>query len=258
MGLFTVDGADLAFTLEGEAGAPVVQLHGLGSSRARDRELGWDLGAELTRVRLLRFDARGHGASTGRPDPEDYRWEHLGHDLLQLLDHCFPQERVHGIGVSMGCATLLHAAVAAPQCFASLSLVLPPTAWASRPPRAQTYLHAARLIERSGIEALLRVQRQLPVPPASGIGTDILPDVDPALLPAIYRGAAVSDLPDPAQLASLSVPVTILTWADDPAHPVSTAEALSEIFATSPPQIAHTPADRTHWPEIVRELVHRG
>lgn len=258
MGLFTTDGADLAFTLEGEAGTPVVQLHGLGSSSARDRELGWDLGSGLTDVRLLRFDARGHGASTGRSDPEDYRWEHLGHDLLQLLDHCFPQERVHGIGVSMGCATLLHAAVKDPTRFARLTLVLPPTAWESRPRRSRSYLQAARLVERSGVDALLRAQRLLPPPPAASTTKEPAPDVDDALLPAIYRGAAASDLPTPSQLASLSCPVSVLAWADDPAHPVSTAHALAELLTAPAPRIARSAADRVRWPELVQEVVHRG
>ncbi|RAE52742.1 alpha/beta hydrolase, partial [Burkholderia multivorans] len=104
-----LDGADIAAELSDEGGAPVVQLHGLTSSRARDRVLQLDLGVGLSGTRLLRYDARGHGLSTGRPVAEDYRWPSLAEDLLALLDIHFPGERVHGVGPSMGAATLLHA-----------------------------------------------------------------------------------------------------------------------------------------------------
>src|ERR1700761_3699002 len=105
MSTFVVPGAELAVELSDEGGHPVIQLHGLTSSRARDRVLNLDLGRGLSGTRLLRYDARGHGKSTGRKVPEDYRWESLAEDLLQLLDKWFPGELVHGVGPSMGTGT---------------------------------------------------------------------------------------------------------------------------------------------------------
>ena len=61
MPTFEVPGAELAVVLSDEGGHPVVQLHGLTSSRARDRVLNLDLGRGLSGTRLLRYDARGHG-----------------------------------------------------------------------------------------------------------------------------------------------------------------------------------------------------
>ena len=72
---FDVPGAVLDVELSDEGGHPVVQLHGLTSSRRRDRVLDLDLGRGLSGTRLLRYDARGHGRSTGRTVPEDYRWD---------------------------------------------------------------------------------------------------------------------------------------------------------------------------------------
>ncbi|WP_415847649.1 alpha/beta fold hydrolase, partial [Tsukamurella strandjordii] len=132
MPTFDVPGAVLDTELSDEGGHPVVQLHGLTSSRARDRVLDLDLGRGLSGTRLLRYDARGHGRSTGRTVPEDYRWSNLADDLLRLLDERFPGERVHGVGPSMGTGTLLHAAVRDPQRFSGLTLMVPPTAWETR------------------------------------------------------------------------------------------------------------------------------
>lgn len=136
MPTFEVPGAELAVALSDEGGHPVVQLHGLTSSRAHDRVLNLDLGRGLSGTRLLRYDARGHGESTGRKVPEDYQWQSLADDLLRLLDHWFPGERVHGVGPSMGTGTLLHAASREPDRFSGLTLMVPPTAWETRPLQA--------------------------------------------------------------------------------------------------------------------------
>ena len=60
MPTFEVAGAELAVALSDEGGHPVVQLHGLTSSRARDRVLNLDLGRGLSGTRLLRYDAGAH------------------------------------------------------------------------------------------------------------------------------------------------------------------------------------------------------
>jgi len=159
MPTFEVPGAELAVALSDEGGHPVVQLHGLTSSRARDRVLNLDLGRGLSGTRLLRYDARGHGRSTGRKVADDYRWPNLADDLLRLLDHWFPGERVHGVGPSMGAATLLHAASLEPDRFTGLTLMVPPTGWKTRPDQVDSYRAAAALIEADGVEAFLASMR---------------------------------------------------------------------------------------------------
>ncbi|MDO9357237.1 MAG: alpha/beta fold hydrolase, partial [Solirubrobacteraceae bacterium] len=134
----------------GDSGPLVVQLHGLTSSRERDALLGLDLPMALRGHRVLKYDARGHGRSTGTADPNAYTWPRLADDLLQLLDHVAPDDQVHGVGPSMGSATLLHAALRDPARFASLTLVTPPTAWETRVAIRGTYLINADLVEREG------------------------------------------------------------------------------------------------------------
>lgn len=252
---FGVPGAELDVGLSDEGGHPVVQLHGLTSSRARDRVLDLDLGRGLSGTRLLRYDARGHGRSTGRPVPEDYRWQVLADDLLRLLDQWFPGEQVHGVGPSMGAGSLLHAAVREPDRFNALTLLLPATAWETRPVKAEQYQRDAVRIENGGLAAFLEADRARPIPPATVGVPATRPDVAEALLPALYRGAALSDLPAVQDLAQLGLPTTILAWIDDPAHPLSTAEKLAALMPQARLLVARTPADVHTWPRILHDDV---
>jgi pimeloyl-ACP methyl ester carboxylesterase len=254
---FSVPGAELDVELSDEGGHPVVQLHGLTSSRRRDRLLDLDLGRGLSGTRLLRYDARGHGRSGGRPVPQDYRWPVLAEDLLALLDAWFPGEQVHGVGPSMGTGTLLHAAVLDPARFVGLTLVVPPTAWATRAAKADDYRRAAEVVETDGMAAFVEAGRLAPRPPATAHTPDTLPDVAEELLPSLLRGAALSDLPATERIAGLHVPVTILAWTEDPAHPVSTAEALADVLPRTRLEVARTPGDLARWPDVLREDVAR-
>ncbi|WP_345471780.1 alpha/beta hydrolase [Glutamicibacter ectropisis] len=255
MAKFSVQGAELAVELSDEGGHPVVQLHGLTSSRARDRVLNMDLGRGLSGTRLLRYDARGHGESTGRKVVEDYEWKNLADDLLALLHEYFPNEKVYGVGPSMGCATLLYAAIKEPERFCGLTLLLPPTAWESRKAKAQAYLDQAQMLETQGWEAFIQADVDQPVPPAT-IGNPItVPDNSPQLLPTILRGAAASDLPQLAQLARVTVPTHILAWTEDPSHPVTTAQALLYALPQARLDVASTREEVNVWPQQLMEDV---
>ncbi|MFE3292259.1 alpha/beta fold hydrolase [Rhodococcus sp. NPDC059234] len=257
MPTFSVPGAELDVELSDEGGHPVVQLHGLTSSRHRDRVMELDLGRGLSGTRLLRYDARGHGRSTGRAVAEDYRWPVLADDLLRLLDHWFPGEQVHGVGPSMGTGTLLHAAVRDPGRFAGLTLLVPATAWQTRAAKADDYRRDAALIEEQGLDAFLGADLAAAHPPATAGAPETVPDVAEHLLPSLFRGAALSDLPAPDEIATIGAPTTVLAWTDDPAHPVSTAQALVDLLPRATLEVAHTPPDLARWPGILCEDVAR-
>ena len=260
MSSLSVHGAVIDFDVRGEdaEGPAVVQLHGLTSSRARDRTLGLDLGRGLamdgTRAgapRVLRYDARGHGRSSGRTVPDDYRWDRLAEDLLRLLDHVFPGESVHGVGPSMGTGTLLHAATTDPDRFHGLTLVVPPTAWESRRTQSSTYEANARLIEEHGVEAFVAGGDAAPPPPAAAAAPRTVPDVEESLLPTVLRGAATADFPLREVIATLTAPTLILAWTDDPSHPLSTANELHALLGLSELVVAATPAEIDEWPELL-------
>ncbi|WOP20071.1 alpha/beta hydrolase [Raineyella sp. LH-20] len=251
----TGEPVSLAYDDEGE-GPAVVQLHGLTSSRARDRLLGLDIIAGLTDHRLIHYDARGHGHSTGPRIPGAYAWPRLAEDLLDLLDHLIPDEPVHAVGKSMGVGTLLHAAVRRPERFSGLTLIIPPTAWASRVAQHDAYVRNADLIERRGLRHWSSLEKRLPLPPAVRPDRPFtLPDVAEDLLPTLYRGAAATDLPTVGELADLDLPTLILGWLDDPSHPLSTARTLHEVLPDSRLAIARTPADVATWPGRVADHV---
>ncbi len=258
MAVFAVPGALLDTEISDEGGHPVVQLHGLTSSRSRDRVLDLDLGRGLSGTRLLRYDARAHGHSTGRKQPEDYRWSSLAEDLLALLDEVFPGEKVHGVGPSMGCGTLLHAAVKDPDRFSSFTLMVPPTAWETRAARADAYLAQADFVEKEGVEAFVAAGRLIPRPPAQSGSPETVPQITEELLPWVLRGAALANFPDRADVAGIAVPTTILGWTDDPAHPLSTAESLVQLMPDATLRVAATPAQLQTWPQVLARDVARA
>jgi pimeloyl-ACP methyl ester carboxylesterase len=239
-----VPGARLGYDVSG-AGPVVVQAHGLSSSRAGDLT---DLSpVTAAGFRLVRYDARGHGASTGRPDPASYVWSALADDLLALLDVVSPGAPVDGFGSSMGTATLIFAALRAPHRFRRLVLAVPPTAWATREPQRAGYREAAELIATHGLAWFAALTAEQPLPPAAPDSLDPTPQVTEALFPAVLRGAADSDLPDPAALAALTHPTLLLPWAGDPGHPVSTAEILRDALPDATLELARTPTDVAGW-----------
>lgn len=80
------DGATIAYQVSGSGSPPVAYAHGVLLSRAAVRGLGiLDVEAIADGRRPLLYDQRGHGHSTGRPQPEYYTFEQAGVDLLDLL-----------------------------------------------------------------------------------------------------------------------------------------------------------------------------
>ncbi|MGB3829955.1 MAG: alpha/beta hydrolase [Ornithinimicrobium sp.] len=237
------------------AGPTIVQLHGLTSSRARDAGLGFDLSSRTPGHRVVRYDARGHGASAGDRDPRSYTWSCLALDLIALLDAEAPMEAVHGVGQSMGTATLVHAAMAQPTRFTSLVLGIPPTAWQSRAIQRRVYRANADLVERLGLAPLVDADLSSARPPASADTTAVPPSVEEDLLPTVFRGAALADLPTPEQVATIEVPTLVLAWVDDPAHPLSTAQQLCDLLPHARLVVARTPQDVQAWPDLVADHV---
>lgn len=159
----------------------------------------------------------------------------------------------------MGAGTLLHAASREPDRFAGLTLMVPPTAWETRPAQAGNYRVAADLIESAGVEAFLAATRQATPPPATIGAPETVPDVADGLLPSLFRGAALSDLPAPEAVARIEAPTTILAWIDDPGHPLSTAESLAALLPQATLAVARTPEDVETWPAILsRDVARRG
>jgi pimeloyl-ACP methyl ester carboxylesterase len=202
---------------------------------------------------VLRYDARGHGASGSTVDLDGYHWRSLALDQLALADH-LGIDRYISAGASMGAATSLHVAVLAPERIAGLLLMIPPTAWAGRAAQAGSYCTSADLLERGDMDTLLAGLSQRPTPDPfatdprwDGRFVRTVTESDPARLARVFRGAAATDLPDPAAVAAIGVPTLILAWTGDPGHPVQTAARLQELMPHADLALAATPDGLAAW-----------
>lgn len=253
----TVRGVHVAVSDTGTGGA-LLWGHGFSSSKAQDERSGLlDWGRLAGRHRIVRWDARGHGESGGTLEPDDYRWENLGLDLLALGDAMAVERFVAG-GVSMGAAVALHAATHARDRIAGLVLVLPPTAYETRPAQADDYLAGAAVVEADGVDRYVEHANAQPVPPILrdlAAGYRFVPAVPPQYLPAVLRGAAASDLPEAEAVRALDLPALLLAWDTDPGHPLTTAEGLLELLPDAELHVARRLADVAAWTGLVEAFL---
>ena len=163
----------------------------------------------------------------------------------------------------MGTATSLHAAVVAPERVLALVLVIPPTAWETRPAQRELYEAGAEVIERDGLEAFADLSAAEPPPPIFAHIADVVKEAqranflaqDAAILPTVLRGVAGSDVPPRDTVAAIDLPALILAWEGDPGHPESTAESLHELLGDSELEVARTLGEVLRWPARVAEFL---
>ncbi|MBF6327091.1 alpha/beta fold hydrolase [Nocardia transvalensis] len=250
-------GARIAYQFTG-SGSPVGYAHGVPLSRAAVRRLDlFDFDALGAGRRLLTYDQRGHGRSTGRPVAEDYLFENFTADLLALLDVLDLDEPMDFAGSSLGSDCALRAAIAAPDRFRRLALLIPPASWQTGPDRAaRWYLDAADEIDRIGAAAWReKAAHAQPLPIFADYPQfDPTPDVPDELLASILRGVGMSELPNPTDIATLPHSTLILAWDTDPLHPLSTAHRLHDLMPNSTLHIARSVADIKTWTTRVRDF----
>jgi len=258
-----VRGAEIAVQRRGQ-GRAFHWGHGLTSSSAQEDQAGLRLWERLRDGwEVVRVDARGHGASSGGTDPQAYRWSELAADELALAEALGHDRLVVG-GASMGAAVALHAAVAAPERIVALVLMIPPTAWATRPAQASRYRESADLAEREGLAALASAEAlQPPIPLFRGLFDPAemararYAGRDAGLVAAILRGAAASDFPEPGAVAGLRQRALLLAWEGDDGHPLSTAARLAELLPEATLSVARRLQDLGDWPRLVADFCAR-
>ncbi|HEX2849888.1 MAG TPA: alpha/beta hydrolase [Acidimicrobiales bacterium] len=246
---------DLYVERRGE-GRPFVWAHGLTSCIAQEDEVGLFDWGSIPGIALTRYDAPGHGRSPAPLDDAVYEWRNLASVMLEVMA---ASATVAG-GASMGCATAIYAALAAPERVTGLVLVIPPTAWATRAAQTDLYLKGADYVAANGTAAYIERLREMPAqPPWSAptreIGWRHTLAMDPVALPHVLRGAARSDLPGDEDLATIAAPAIVLAWADDPGHPVSTAEHLVEVLPAASLHVARSRDEVLAWPRLVESFV---
>ena len=213
-------------------------------------------------VRVVRYDARGHGQSGASRQDGDYEWSSLALDMLGVLDGVAADTAVLG-GASMGTATALHAAVRAPDRVEGLVLVIPPTAWGGRRVQAGMYRAGATLVSTAGLGPFVTMGRAAPAPKILTGELGYVHDaifksmerLDRDVVPHILRGAAASDLPPRETLSELTMPALILAWKGDTGHPTSTANELGRLLPDAELHVGGTADDVKRWPSLVADFL---
>lgn len=264
MARVTVRGTGLEHeVLDGAERLPwLVWGHGLTSSMAgEDRFPLVHLDRLTGLARVVRYDARGHGRSDRCADPEASRWSALALDQLELAS-ALGVDRYVAAGASMGAATAIEAALAAPQRIRALVLVIPPTAWETRAAQRDQYLVMADLAEAARHDVLLAGAAATP-PPDPLVGderwaarfAETLRLTEPDRLAEVFRGAATADLPPLDVVATIHVPTLILAWSGDAGHPIATAERLTEAMPGARLRIASARDQLDRWTDEVGEFL---
>ena len=245
-------------------GAPYLWSHGLTHSIAAEKTTGpYDWSPLAERYQMVRYDALGHGRSEGSMNPDDYRWPRLADDIFRVADHYQLDQFIAG-GASMGSASSIYAALKQPERIKGLVLVIPPTAWQTRQAQVAMYEKLAQMIEGDGPETFLRQHQIAPVTPS--FITELNPEykaarlhdleqLNPSWLPAIFRGAGASDLPDSESFSGIHCPVLVLGWQSDIGHPVSTTERLLELLPQASGSIAATADEVRQWPTRIGDFI---
>ncbi len=157
----------------------------------------------------------------------------------------------------MGAATLLHALILDPDRFSGLTLVVPPTAWETRPAKAEVYRQAADLIEGGGFDEYLAPSAQTPRRRRSP--TRRAPDLRcrRRSFPAVLRGAAGGRPARSRTTRGARDSNADPRVGQRPSHPLATAQGLHALAAESRLTVAQTPTDLVSWPQILAEEVAR-
>lgn len=236
---FTVTRGDAE--LNGEvvgSGSAVLLLHG--ATATRRYVLHGSRALERSGYRVISYDARGHGRSTGPHDPDAYTYDALVSDAWAVLDHV-GEERATLVGHSLGAATAAGMALADPARVSALVLVTP--AHRGRPAgdaAQQRWERLASGLERGGVTGFVEAYGEPAVPERQReimlkvITQRLERHEDHAALAAclrgVFRGAAFAGID---ALADISAPTLVVASRDtlDPDHP----EAIARSYAATIP-----------------------
>lgn len=223
-----IDGCRLAWRMDGPADAPVLVLsNSLGTAMAM-----WEdqVPALARRFRVLRYDTRGHGASSVMPG--DTSLDRLGRDVLGLLD-ALGIVRAHFCGLSLGGMTGQWLGVHAPDRIDRLvianssSFMGPAESWQQRMNTVREQGMAAitqAVLDRwftpgfvaSGAPGLARTHEQLLATAPGGYAACCAAIRDMDLRPVVHL---------------VDRPTLVIAGSQDPATPPDHAQAIASAIA---------------------------
>jgi len=228
----TSGGVGLGAQEAGE-GPAVVLLHGLTATR-RYVLMGSRV-LERAGHRVIAYDARGHGESDPAGRPDAYGYEHLGDDLIAVLDAHGVSDAVL-VGSSMGAHTAARAATRWPDRVRGLVLITPAYDPATHGDPA-TLAHWDALscgLREGGVEGFVAAYGPPRVPERwhetvltvlrQRLSAHRHPGAVADALHAVPRSRPLEDL---GELGALGMPALVIASRDeaDPEHPFAVAQA---------------------------------
>ena len=219
--------AELNYELGGPENAPAIAFTG---------SLGTDLTMWQTqsdrlgdRFRTLRYDIRGHGASSVPEGP--YSIADLGSDLVALLDR-LEIERVALCGLSIGGMTSMWVAAHHPErverlvlCCTS-ALLGPPESWHQR----------AATVRASGVEAIAdAVLERWFTPAFASAHPEVIEGMRATLIATPRDGyasccEAIAAMDLTGEIGAITAPTLVLSGADDPSTPPVHGQRIAELI----------------------------
>ncbi|MCI0744797.1 MAG: alpha/beta hydrolase [Verrucomicrobia subdivision 3 bacterium] len=231
MPLFAHDGIRFNFRESAASGTPFFFQHGLGA----DLTQPFSLFAPPLDVRMIAFDARGHGATEPLGPPEKLRFDIFADDLRTLMEYLRIRSAIVG-GISMGAGVALNFAVR--YVGRATALVLSRPAWLEKPHgwNVRMFTLIAELLREHGPVRGQELFRQ------TSEYADTLqrwPEVAASLeaqfgSPHVAETACkfesiIQDTPcaDRRRWRAISVPTLVLANRHDPIHPFEFGEELA-------------------------------
>lgn len=189
---------------------------------------------ERSGMRVVAYDARGHGHSAPALEPGAYEYELLAGDLQAVLEELELRSALL-VGVSMGAHTALRFALEHPRRVHALCLITPAYDPAQRTgPDAMAHWDAlASGLRAGGVEGFIRAYDLATVPAAwratvekalrQRLAAHAHPEAVADALEAVPRSRPFADL---QELARVTVPAVVVGSRDelDPGHPLALAE----------------------------------
>ncbi len=235
------DGNEIAYRFDGreEGAAPVlVMAHSIGTSRALFEPV---VAALAAKFRVLRYDGRGHGASS--VPTGDYGLDRLALDALDLLEG-LSLDRVHFLGLSLGGGVGQAVASRAPSRIDKLILANtsayfgPPSSWEQR----------RTTVRAQGMSAMVAGTVERGLTPGfiarSPQTVATLRRLIESCPPDGYAGcsAALRDSDQRRSIEVITAPTLVIGGAHDPSTPPAAAHFLRDHI----PGARHVELDAAH------------
>jgi len=213
------------YALEGQSGSPVLVFsNSLGANYSM-----WDPQVPEARkkLRVLRYDSRGHGQSSVAPGP--YSIEQLGGDVIALLD-ALGLDHVHFCGLSMGGMIGMWLGINSPERLKRLVLcntgarIGTPETWNARIEAVRN--NGMKPVASAVVERWFSPAFRQKAPATISNTQKMLEETNPDGYVACC--AAVRDFDCRDQLSRIRIPALVIAGAHDPATPPADGRFLAD------------------------------